>query len=553
VRSSPPRREPSTPAGEPQRRSRAPRIALGLGVLLLVAAGGAYLVARSLTGASLSPDATGLAHFHINTLGGKLASATATGPGGQAIPVVIRNGRVTPRGKLDPGERVRVDAVFRRPSFVSWALGSSQHETLTITAPVPKLTSRYVTLGANGLLRVSFSQPIIRVVIGTGPKRRDRTLKRPETTISVHHVGITGTVKIAVAASTWEHPTTPTRLTYFPAAHETVAVANPAPGHNITPVTPLRITFSNTVAAALGSARPTLTPNVRGHWKTISTHEIEFRPSGAGLALGSSVTVHMPHTVAVVGPNGRQLHRTQTLSWTVPAGSMLRLHQILAQKGYLPVDWKPAGKPVAHTPAAEARAAVQAPAGKFTWRYSNTPHELVDQWTPGEYNQITKGALMTFENANGMATDGVAGPAVWKALLGDARSDKGGASPVAGYTYVYVHSAIPQKLTLWHDGHTILTSPGNTGIASAPTQHGTFPVFEHLAETTMQGINPDGSHYDDPGIKWVSYFNGGDALHAFPRASFGTPQSLGCVELPLASAAKIWPYTPIGTLVTIED
>ena len=36
------------------------------------------------------------------------------------------------------------------------------------------------------------------------------------------------------------------------------------------------------------------------------------------------------------------------------------------------------------------------------------------------------------------------------------------------------------------------------------------------------------------------------------RASFGTPQSLGCVELPGASAEKVWPYTPIGTLVTIE-
>lgn len=68
----------------------------------------------------------------------------------------------------------------------------------------------------------------------------------------------------------------------------------------------------------------------------------------------------------------------------------------------------------------------------------------------------------------------------------------------------------------------------------------------------MSGTNPDGSHYEDPGIKWISYFNGGDALHNFDRASFGTPQSLGCVELPLAAAAEIWKYTPIGTLVTIE-
>jgi lipoprotein-anchoring transpeptidase ErfK/SrfK len=67
----------------------------------------------------------------------------------------------------------------------------------------------------------------------------------------------------------------------------------------------------------------------------------------------------------------------------------------------------------------------------------------------------------------------------------------------------------------------------------------------------MSGTNPDGSHYEDPGIKWISYFNGGDAIHNFDRASFGTPQSLGCVELPLQASAEVWPYMPIGTLVTI--
>src|SRR5204863_605808 len=88
---------------------------------------------------------------------------------------------------------------------------------------------------------------------------------------------------------------------------------------------------------------------------------------------------------------------------------------------------------------------------------------------------------------------------------------------------------------------------------AAPTKLGTFPVFEHIPVGTMSGTNPDGSRYHDPGIKWISYFSGGEALHAFPRASFGTPQSLGCVELPEASAKKVWPYTPIGTLVTVES
>ena len=118
---------------------------------------------------------------------------------------------------------------------------------------------------------------------------------------------------------------------------------------------------------------------------------------------------------------------------------------------------------------------------------------------------------------------------------------------------MFVHSTIPESLNLWHDGRVIFTSPGNTGIPAAPTAYGSYPVFEHIPLGTMSGTNPDGSHYDDPGIQWISYFHGGDAIHAFPRASYGTPQSLGCVELPLDAAAQVWPYTPVGTLVTIEN
>jgi lipoprotein-anchoring transpeptidase ErfK/SrfK len=51
----------------------------------------------------------------------------------------------------------------------------------------------------------------------------------------------------------------------------------------------------------------------------------------------------------------------------------------------------------------------------------------------------------------------------------------------------------------------------------------------------------------------VSYFNGGDAIHGFNRASYGSAQSLGCVELPFSEAERVFPYTPIGTLVTVMD
>ena len=50
-------------------------------------------------------------------------------------------------------------------------------------------------------------------------------------------------------------------------------------------------------------------------------------------------------------------------------------------------------------------------------------------------------------------------------------------------------------------------------------------------------------------MQWVSYFNGGDAVHYFARGSYGWPQSLGCVELPYTAAAQAYPYLPYGTLV----
>jgi lipoprotein-anchoring transpeptidase ErfK/SrfK len=155
---------------------------------------------------------------------------------------------------------------------------------------------------------------------------------------------------------------------------------------------------------------------------------------------------------------------------------------------------------------------------------------------------------MAFESDHGMTPDGSAGPGVWNALINAVIQGKHSAS---GYTFVSVSEG-SQSLALWHNGRTILTTPVNTGISSAPTAKGTYPVFEHISSGTMSGTNPDGSHYSDPGVPWISYFNGGDALHGFSRGSYGSPQSLGCVELPIDTASRVWPYTPVGTLVDVS-
>jgi lipoprotein-anchoring transpeptidase ErfK/SrfK len=143
----------------------------------------------------------------------------------------------------------------------------------------------------------------------------------------------------------------------------------------------------------------------------------------------------------------------------------------------------------------------------------------------------------------------VADATTWSTLISAALDHK--VDPTT-YNYVSVSEGSPETLTLYVKDHVQFRTLVNTGISDAPTETGTYPVYERFLSTTMSGTNPDGSHYSDPDIQWVSYFNGGDALHEFPRYSYGFPQSLGCVEMPFASAQTVFPYTPIGTLVTVN-
>jgi lipoprotein-anchoring transpeptidase ErfK/SrfK len=156
---------------------------------------------------------------------------------------------------------------------------------------------------------------------------------------------------------------------------------------------------------------------------------------------------------------------------------------------------------------------------------------------------------MAFEDQHQLPTDGTAGPQVWAALLQAAAA--GQTDTYGHYDFVEVSTSVPEHVDVWRDGALVYRSAANSGIEAAPTELGTWPVYARYVSTTMSGTNPDGSHYSDPDIPWVSYFHGGDALHGFIRSSYGTPQSLGCVEMPPANAAVVYPYTPLGTLVTV--
>ena len=320
----------------------------------------------------------------------------------------------------------------------------------------------------------------------------------------------------------------------------TVSSTTPAAGATGIPSNAkLAVTFDS--ALEPGGPTPTLSPAMPGTWQQASNDELVFSPS-APFVPYQTYTLTIPGGRS--GPasvSGSHLAATKTVSFTIAAGSTLRLQQLLAELGYLPLSYS------GGTPAPQDMATPQP--GTLTWRWSGLPSELTGQWTPGAQNAITKGAVEMFETENGLPVDGISGPKVWTALLHDAVSHKANAEPV---TYVLVTKVLPEHLTAWVNGTLQFKGiPVNTGVPGANTTDGTFQVFEHVPFSDMRGTDVTGTKYTDPHVPWASYFNGGDALHGYPRATYGWPQSNGCVEMPISTAGKLWPYTPIGTLVTV--
>ena len=498
--------------------------------------------------ASLGATQDSLARVTLPAFAGTVDSVEVHSADGTRLPVTLRRGKLWPQSQLSPGQLLNVAVTVRRPQWASWLVGRVQVSHFTTGTPAAQVRARFVEVRDGTPLTVSFDTPVQVVAWdGSSPRR----LARPSAKVGLgkvaHGVVTAGHVTVAAAARLWEKLSPPTVVTWFASRPYVQVLPTPPTTEELVPAQELTLTFSGTIRRLLGSARPRLRPAVPGQWRVVDDDTLAFRPGGLGFGLGTIVRVELPRSAHIVMHYGSAL--TRTIHWRVKPASTLRLQQLLAQLGYLPLSWQPASELTSDSAVAEIAAAATPPRGRFSWRYADTPPELARLSHLGHVDPITIGALMAFENAHHMPADGHAGPKVWSSLIADVLA---GRRVKGGYSYVFVHSSVPQSLNLWHNGRIIVTSPGNTGVPAAPTQLGTFPVFEHIPVGTMSGTNPSGSHYNDPGIRWISYFNGGDAIHAFTRASFGTPQSLGCVELPMAAAAKVWPYTPIGTLVTVE-
>jgi hypothetical protein len=331
-----------------------------------------------------------------------------------------------------------------------------------------------------------------------------------------------------------------------PAVPLTVVSVTPARGVRFANgAAPVKVQFSAPLAA--GSPMPWIRPAIAGTWTADGKGGVEFVPA-QGFQQWTHVQVVIP--AGVQAASGQRLAQATTVHFRVGGFAPARLPELLAQLGYLPVSWIPSAGQVAPSlgsTAGQLSAAYAPPAGTYAWQ-PGYPFRLRAFWAGGSPSGlIVHGAIMAFESDHGLAMDGVAGTQVWQALLHAAAAHQ---VNTHGYSYALADQHYPEKLTVWHDGRVILHTAANTGIPVAPTAVGTDAVYLRYQSQIMKGTNPDGSKYADP-VAWVAYFRAGEAVHYFPRYSYGFQQSLGCVELPWAQAKYVWPYLTYGTLVTV--
>jgi hypothetical protein len=333
----------------------------------------------------------------------------------------------------------------------------------------------------------------------------------------------------AVADAATTAPLPPTRLAALPAR----VLANGT--------APLAVALSAPVSPS--SPPPTLNPKVAGAWSIVGDAEV-FTPASTLQPCSRYVLTVWARTSST---GHAQLGRKQTIGLRVACPPLAGLQQALARLGYLPAKLHP--RYIVHIAAgAETRReaaehAFHPPRGALAADLRDAPPVQM-----GQLDETTRGALEVYQADRNLEVTGEPDSATWASVLYDETHDRRDRRP---YTWVTVSESLPETLDL-HRGHRVVfTTPVNTGVPGAETEQGIFPIYARYVSTTMSGTDVDGTKYVVPDVPWVNYFNGGDAVHGYPRASYGFPQSNGCVELPIEAAHTVFGMLAIGDIVIV--
>jgi peptidoglycan hydrolase-like protein with peptidoglycan-binding domain len=305
---------------------------------------------------------------------------------------------------------------------------------------------------------------------------------------------------------------------------------------------PLSVGLSAPVSPS--SPPPTLLPNVAGTWSIVGDAEV-FTPASTLEPCSKYALTVWARTTST---GHTQLGRRQTIDLRVACPPVAALQQALARLGYLGARLRPLYD-VHYAPGRETRReaaehAFHPPRGRLAPHPGDAPSTRMGQLDP-----TTTGALEVYQADRGLEANGEVNAATWDSLLYDETVNRRDPQP---YTWVNVTESLPETLFLHRGNHVVFTTPVNTGVPGAETAQGVFPIYARYVSTTMSGEDVDGTKYDVPDVPWVNYFNGGDAVHGYPRESYGFPQSNGCVELPIEAAHTVFGMLAIGDIVEVE-
>jgi lipoprotein-anchoring transpeptidase ErfK/SrfK len=124
----------------------------------------------------------------------------------------------------------------------------------------------------------------------------------------------------------------------------------------------------------------------------------------------------------------------------------------------------------------------------------------------------------------------------------------------AAFTKMIEVNVVTKQMYLYDNGQLSKTYPISAGAPETPTPIGQFKTFSKYTVEDMKGLNPNGTPYFQPHVRYINYFlPGGYAIHGNywrPASWFGVRNSShGCVSLPDDQAKEVFNWAPVGTTV----
>jgi peptidoglycan hydrolase-like protein with peptidoglycan-binding domain len=156
----------------------------------------------------------------------------------------------------------------------------------------------------------------------------------------------------------------------------------------------------------------------------------------------------------------------------------------------------------------------------------------------GVFNYATQQAIMAFQAWNGLQRDGIAGPQTLAALQ-TATAPTPRSTGSGRRVEVYRDLGV----VLLVEGSTVTRSVhASTGRPGLETPAGSFKVYSKQRRSWSVPFHE--------WLEWVAYFDGGDALHAYPDVP-AYPASHGCVRLSAPEAPRVFEFVSVGTTVLV--